>query len=291
MSCLTGIAGLSAEDFSTCDCRIRQVFKHCTVVSDAIRVDIGNPCGMSGRLNNLPERIILNTILHQHRNILNRTVMIRIMQSRRIAEMRIIHSKLGSFLIHQLRKIRLRSTDRIRQRNTTLRSRRQHRAIKKINHPDFLSRLKSRLRSILLIQPREHLIRQRNLLIQIIKILNSKNHRHNLRHRSRINLLIPIDLTQNLTASRLHQNRIRTIDSTDIHFLQNRLFKLLKPFLHTLIPANHNNERTDNQNLHEHTRHDSSTISPRIASPSSLFPSPNCQNRLLLSVPISSSLL
>ena len=105
--CLTGIAGLATEDFSTCDCRIRQIFKHCTVVSNSIRVDICNSGRMSGGLHNLTKRIILNAILHQNSNILNRTVMIRIMQSCRITEMSILHSKLPCFLIHQLRKIRL----------------------------------------------------------------------------------------------------------------------------------------------------------------------------------------
>ena len=200
------------------------------------------------------------------------------MQSCGIAEVCIIHSKLLSLLIHQLRKIRLRTTDRIRQCNTALGPRWQHRTIQQIDHPDILSRLKTCLCRILLIQPRKHLIRQCNLLIQILQILNGNDHRHDLRHRSRINLLITIDLSQDLTSPRLHQDCIRTVDPTDIHFLQNRLLKLLKPLLHALIPSDHDNQRTDNDHLNKHTSHNPAPVSPRITSSTALFPSPASHN-------------
>ena len=264
MSCFSGITGLSTHDLSICNCRIRQILKHGTVESNSIRMNIGSRCRMIRTLYDLTECIIFQSIFQKHCNIPCGTVMICIMQSRRITEVRTGHPKFCRFFVHQCHKIRLRTGNRVRKCNAAFCSGRKHHTIKQIDCTDSFARLKSCLRRILLIQTFKHLICQCDLLLQIFEIFNCNNRRHDLCHRCRIHLFFSVDLTDHPAATYLHQHCIRTVDTTDIQLFHNRFTHLLDPVKqlrsHTIIPANNQYKYEHHDQLYCNTENHSSSI-------------------------------
>ena len=264
MSCFSGITGLPTHDLSICNCRIRQILKHGTVESNSIRMNIGSRCRMIRTLYNLTECIIFQSIFQKHCNILHRTVMICIMQSGRITEVRTGHPKFRCFFVHQCDKICFRTGNRICKCNTALCTGRKHHTIKQIDCTDSFAWLKSCLRRILLIQTFKHLICQCDLLLQIFEIFNCNNRRHDLCHRCRIHLFFSVDLTDHPAATYLHQHCIRTVDTTDIQLFHNRFTHLLDPVKqlrsHTIIPTDNQYKYEHHDQLHRNTEHQPSFI-------------------------------
>ena len=206
---------------------------------------------MPRTLNDLSERIVPKCISEQHCNIPHRTVMIRIMQSGSITEMRSIHSKLLRFFIHHFHKSIPGTAYGIRQCDTALRARWQHGTIKKINGSHGLTGLKTGLCGILLVKSGKHLLSQGDLLIQIIQVLNGHDHSHDLRHGSWIDFLIALHISDDLSTFYLHQNCIRAVDTAHFKLTDNRSLQRLHPVSYTFIPAYDHYKCQDHNRLHQ----------------------------------------
>ena len=163
------------------------------------------------------------------------------------------HAEPLCLFIHHLHKSISGTAYGIRQCDTALRTGGQHGTIKKINGTDCFTWLKTCLCGILLIKSREHFLCQCNLLIQIIQVLNRHNYRHNLRHRSRIDLLIALHISDDLPAFYLHQYCIGTVDSTHFQFTDYRPLQRLHPVSHSLVPTDNYYKCQDHNGLHNQT--------------------------------------
>ena len=213
-------------------------------------MDIRHSCGMPRALNDLSECIVPKRIPEQHRNISHCTVMIRIMKPCRITEMCTIHSNPLCLLIHQLHKSIPGTAYSIRQCDTTLRTGWQHGTIKKVDGPHGLTGLKACLGGILLIKPLEHFLGQSDLLIQIIQVLNSHEYRHDLRHGSRIDLLIALHISDDLSAFYLHQHCVGTVDTAHLKLTDNRSLQRLHPATYPFVPADDHYKCQDHDSLY-----------------------------------------
>ena len=216
-------------------------------------MNVGNTRRMPGTFDDFPEGFIFQTVLQQNGHIVNRTVMLRIMKSCAVTEMRLIHFQLLCLLIHQLHERLLGSGYIFRKRNTAFRAGRQHHSIQQVNGPHRFPRLKACLCRIPLIQSGKHFLVQRDPCLQIFQIFNRHNSRHHLCQRSRIDPLLPVYFSQNLTAPGLNQNCIGTVDSGNVQFPHCGFIQLLHPGFHTIIPADYDNQRKNDHKLQKDT--------------------------------------